>query len=262
MTDGGNYLWAYRGNDGLIAVFTCWGMNAPGKILRAICDAFDVEVVSDYEPQSFGFETQEAMDAAMEKSSAEHRDSFYEQVIHYVRGDVHDLRPGTVGMRQAGIAKGLIAEDSDLALPGNKDRLLQAIDAMDDRDHAVKITLTPEEVAVVRMQQRMKTTCPRHERRRNTRTAATRPAGPITRGHKGCAQETILQSRIAVGIAHPEPTRGEFGAGVAAMRPAPTCDTSTGTPRPTREAKVVWPRRDQVIEVSGGRTIRFEPPGG
>jgi hypothetical protein len=151
LTDGGNYLWAYRGNDGLVAVFTCWGVNAPGKILRAICDAFDVEVVSEYEPQYFGFETQEAMDAAMEKISAEYRDSFYEQVIHYVRGDVHDLKPGTIGMTQAGIAKGLIAEDSDLALPGNRDRLLQAIDATYDRDRAVKITLTPEEVAVARM---------------------------------------------------------------------------------------------------------------
>jgi hypothetical protein len=64
-----------------------------------------------------------------EKITAEHRDEFYEQVMRYVRGEDHDLSPGTIGMIQADIAKGLIVDHPDLALPESKERLLQAIES-------------------------------------------------------------------------------------------------------------------------------------
>jgi len=74
LTDGSNWLWAYRGDDGSVAGITRYGLNAPGKVLRAIADAFDVEIVSDDEPQYWGFDTQEKWDAWMEKLAAEDRD--------------------------------------------------------------------------------------------------------------------------------------------------------------------------------------------
>ena len=90
-------------------------------------------------------------DGVTEKMAAEDRDSFYEQVMHYVRGEDHDLTPGTNGMTWANIAKALIADDAELALPENKDRLPQAIDAVYNRDHAVKVTMSPQDLAVARM---------------------------------------------------------------------------------------------------------------
>jgi hypothetical protein len=35
--------------------------------------------------------------------------NFYNQVIKFIRGEGHDIRPGTIGMIQAEIAKRLVA---------------------------------------------------------------------------------------------------------------------------------------------------------
>jgi hypothetical protein len=44
-------------------------MATPGYILTAISDGFDVDIVSEYEPQFWGFDTQEEWDARMEEMS-------------------------------------------------------------------------------------------------------------------------------------------------------------------------------------------------
>src|SRR6516164_5670997 len=51
LTDGRNYLWVYINNEGFVACFSRYGGNAPGKILSAITDAFDTDIVSEYQPQ-------------------------------------------------------------------------------------------------------------------------------------------------------------------------------------------------------------------
>ncbi len=113
------------------------------KVLAAVQDAFHVEVVSEDDGVYWGDWTEEewnefeSLAAAEDKFyeqnflrevAAEHE--FYERVMHYVRGEDHDLQPGTIGMIKAGIAKELVDQSPDLALPEAKGRLLEAIESV------------------------------------------------------------------------------------------------------------------------------------
>ena len=116
LTDGNYFLCVRRGDDGTVAGMTRYGGNLPGKILRVIRDLFKVEIVYEQEPEYWGFATQREWDAAMERVAAEGREEFYENVMHYVRGEAHNLKPDTNGLTWASTAKALIADDPNLAL--------------------------------------------------------------------------------------------------------------------------------------------------
>lgn len=76
LTDGRNYLWVYVTDGGLVSGFTRFAPNgAPGKILRAIADAFDVAIVSEHEPEYWGFNTREEWDAAWDAIAKDMRKS-------------------------------------------------------------------------------------------------------------------------------------------------------------------------------------------
>ena len=139
LTDGRNYLWAYASEDGSLDIRVA-GFNAPGKILGAIAEAFDAEIVSEHEPRYWGFATEEEYKAWHEEIAQKHHQEFYEDVLRYVRGEPNDIRKGTVGERKAKIAKELISQTPELAK--DKDRLLDEVDLIDDERHAVKVTLT------------------------------------------------------------------------------------------------------------------------
>ena len=67
LTDGRNYLWVYIDDDGFVDCLTRYAPNgAPGKILNALANVFDTDIVSEYEPQFWGFDTQEEWDAWQE----------------------------------------------------------------------------------------------------------------------------------------------------------------------------------------------------
>jgi hypothetical protein len=150
LTDGRNHMWAYIDDDGLVACITRYASGgAPGKILNAIAEAFDTDIVSEHEPQFWGFDTQEEWDACMEQMSKEYDERFYLELLKYLRGEPNDIGPGTVGMTRAKIAKELVEIDPALLLLTNKDKLLSQIDTIHDREHTVKITLSPEQQAAV-----------------------------------------------------------------------------------------------------------------
>lgn len=151
LTDGRNYLWVYLTEDGHVDVLSRFGANVPGKILRAIAEAFDADIFSEHEPQFWGFDTQEQWDAAWGEIADQHREEFYADVCAFIRGEPNDIRPGTVGETEAKIAKTLAETDPTLLHPENKDRLLAEIRAIYDRDHAVFTTLSPKALAFVRM---------------------------------------------------------------------------------------------------------------
>ena len=152
LTDGPNYLWVYINDAGFVGRFTRYFPNgAPGKILNAIAQAFDTDIFSEYEPQYWGFDTQEEWDAWQEKLAKEDDDKFYAELLRYLRGEPNDIRPGSVGMGWAEEAKNLVENDSTLLLPENKDKLLNEARSVYDRDHAVTVTLTPEDLPLVEM---------------------------------------------------------------------------------------------------------------
>ena len=120
---------------------------APEKeIFHAIAEAFGADIVTEHDPEYWGFATQEEWDADQRRIHEEHEQQFYVELLKHVRGEPNDIEPGTIGMVKAEIAKRLVGQDPSLQSPENKRKLLSEIDAIYDRDHAVKITLTPEQV--------------------------------------------------------------------------------------------------------------------
>jgi hypothetical protein len=151
LTDGRNFLWVYCNEEGLVSGFARYGMNAPQRILQAIGDEFDVDIVCEYEPQFWGYETQEEWDAAWAKMGEKAEQDFYTEVVKFVRGEEHNIRTGTIGMIQAEIAKRLIAESPDLLAEDKRPDLIKAVNMIYDTDHAVVVKLTDKDLALARM---------------------------------------------------------------------------------------------------------------
>jgi len=60
LTDGRNYLDVSIDDNGLVMYLTRFSPNnAPGRILEAIAESFNIEIYSEYEPQFWGFDTEE-----------------------------------------------------------------------------------------------------------------------------------------------------------------------------------------------------------
>jgi len=125
--------------------------GAPSKILSAIVEAFDTGIVSEYESQFWGFETQEEWDAWQERAGKESEEKFHNELLKFLRGEPNDIRPGSIGMIQAEIAKKLVEKDATLLSSENKDKLQNEIRSTYDRDHAISVTLSPQEVETVKM---------------------------------------------------------------------------------------------------------------
>ncbi len=66
-------------------------------------------------------------DAADEVIAREHEDQFYASLLKFIAGEPHDIKPDTIGMGQAEIAKMLVKENPALAAPENRGVLLKEI---------------------------------------------------------------------------------------------------------------------------------------
>jgi hypothetical protein len=89
----------------------------------------------------WGFDTQEEWDVALAKMDEEAERKFYNEVVKFVRGEECDIRPGTVGMGQAEIAKKLITDNPDLLDESKRTDLMKAVNAIYDREPREKGTL-------------------------------------------------------------------------------------------------------------------------
>ena len=54
-------------------------------------------------------------------------------------------------MRRAEIARILVANDESLLAPDSRQQILEAVDVIYDRDHALKLTLTSKDMAAVEL---------------------------------------------------------------------------------------------------------------
>ena len=68
LTDGHSYLWVDVNYDGIVDHLTRYAPNGdPTQILSAISKVFDVTFVSEYEPQYWGYDSEEEWHAALRK---------------------------------------------------------------------------------------------------------------------------------------------------------------------------------------------------
>ena len=151
LTDGNNYLQVHRGEQNEVGRITRHGANAPGNILRSIAEMFDVDIFSEYEPQYWGFETEEEWNAALEEMAQRERDEFYKELMKYIRDEPNSIVPGRIGELMAKIAKELVAESPELGEITHKCELLEQIDRIYEERHAVRVELTPEDIEFVKL---------------------------------------------------------------------------------------------------------------
>jgi len=97
LTDGQNFLWVHIDDSGFVSSFSRYAMNKASRILKAIVNEFQVDIVSEY-----------AVDVAWHKLAEKD-----EQVAQFIRGESRDLKPGTIEIATE-IAKRLVAESPDL----------------------------------------------------------------------------------------------------------------------------------------------------
>ena len=75
---------------------------APEKeIFHAIAEAFDTDIVTEHQPEFWGFDTQEEWDAHEKRIHEEYERKFYAELLKHLRGEPSDIRPGTIGMKKA-----------------------------------------------------------------------------------------------------------------------------------------------------------------
>ena len=151
LDDGRNYVVVYVQNDGSVEFKQHGALNLVGKIFRAVSAEFKTRIVSEHQHEFWGFETQEEWEACIEERSREDEDKFYGDLLKYLRGEAHDIRPGTVGECKAEIAKNLVNDDPTLMTLENKRKLLSNIEAIYSRDHAITVTLNEQDIAAVQM---------------------------------------------------------------------------------------------------------------
>jgi hypothetical protein len=125
-------LWVYMDDDGFVSSLTRWMPNGdPSEILDAIAVALDTGIASEYQPEYWGFDTMEEWHAAEKKLSIEFKKAekkFHRELLKYLRGERNNIKPGTVEMLKAEIAKKLVEKDPALLLPINDDRFRKEID--------------------------------------------------------------------------------------------------------------------------------------
>jgi hypothetical protein len=155
-------LIAFRENDGNRSSFSRPSFGPmPWSVFDAIAAEFQSELVSEHDHRYWGFNTADEWDNFNDKLAKDGTDKFYNNVLHYVRGEPNDLLPGTIGMRQADIAKALIEGDRSLIEPQNRDALLQAVERVYLERDAVSVKLTDRDLAAVEMLMARTETLPR-----------------------------------------------------------------------------------------------------
>jgi hypothetical protein len=140
LYDTMNYLHVHVDDEGLSS-FTRYAGNNASYIVGSISEAFGVRIVSEYEPEYWGFATEAEWDAWQETISREHEDEFYVDLIRYVKGEPNGIRRGTIGNTEAEIAKQLIAAEPGLIEPSMREVLMARVRERyrDEHTFSVKI---------------------------------------------------------------------------------------------------------------------------
>jgi hypothetical protein len=143
------FLEVHRSDDGT-CTFTRRGC-VPWSIFDALAKEFEIELVSEYDHRYWRFATEKDWNDWNEELAKEDETEFYNNLIKYVRDEPNGLRPDSIGMIKAGIAKSFVKGDPSLMAPEKRNALLEAVTAIYDRDHTITITLTEQDRAAIEL---------------------------------------------------------------------------------------------------------------
>jgi hypothetical protein len=133
LTDGWNFLWVYFNGEGRVTRFARWASNGdPDDILTEIADTFDVKIVSECDSQYWGFESEEEFKATQKTLEKKRQAELYNNIVKFIRGESNTLKPGSVEMAHAEIAKRLVTKSSNLLAPDKRMDLIKAVETIYD----------------------------------------------------------------------------------------------------------------------------------
>jgi hypothetical protein len=151
LADGNNFLWCHIDDDGKVDYFTRYMPNGnPSRILAAIAETFDTDIVSEYDHRFWGYETEEEWDEAQRKSAQQDDERWHGELMKFLAGEPADILPGSIGMIKANYARVLV--DADPALLHDRERLRVAVeDKYENGDHTARVELTQRQIEAVKM---------------------------------------------------------------------------------------------------------------
>ncbi|MFC1665388.1 hypothetical protein ACFL17_07140, partial [Pseudomonadota bacterium] len=115
----------------------------PDLIIEALDAEFNVKIVTEYEPEYWGFSTHEEWEAWAKEEAKVADQKHYEMLIKHSKGEQIEYGSSTVGYAKANIAKELIEKDPTLGLPERKDDLLDMVEKTDSDRRRNKVKITP-----------------------------------------------------------------------------------------------------------------------
>src|SRR4051812_49869881 len=77
-------LAVYREKDGGCSFTRLCFTPVPWTVLDALAEEFKIEIVTEHQPQYWGFSTEQEWDAFNKKISKEHDDEFYADLLNYL----------------------------------------------------------------------------------------------------------------------------------------------------------------------------------
>jgi hypothetical protein len=107
-------------------------LPVPRSVFNALSSEFDTSFQSGYGFRYWGFETEEAWEAAQVLSQY-NKIEFYNSLIRFARGEPHDFAPGSKMFHKIEVAKAAIVRDPSLAELRNCDALLQSVGELYER---------------------------------------------------------------------------------------------------------------------------------
>jgi hypothetical protein len=124
LSDGQYCIWVFSKGDGYVASLKRYGLNAVGKVLQVIGDAFQTDIISEQEAQDWGLDKIEEWKAWLAEVDEQWTEEEYNKIQKYLRGEPCDIRFGTNGEELGEIARKLIANDPKISLPEYRDKLV------------------------------------------------------------------------------------------------------------------------------------------
>jgi hypothetical protein len=111
-----------------------------------VAEAFDSDIFSEYEPQFWGFDTQEEWDAWHEDNRKD-EDECYADLLRFLADQPNNIGAGTVREEQAQIAKRLVSEDPTLVSPNRRKEFIEEIRTAYDNSRKVVVCMEPKDDA-------------------------------------------------------------------------------------------------------------------
>ena len=126
LVEGENRLWAEITPKGNVMFLECGVGHDPSKILEKLSELSGSKIVSEFEPEYWGLETQEELDDFHKAQTDRYRQELYQELLRYALGRPVRVELEELVHHKAGIAKQLIAEEPSLAF--KMDALLAKVD--------------------------------------------------------------------------------------------------------------------------------------